>query len=308
MKPENEWIKITSVPKIVDEKLFAMVGEQLRSNFMLSQRNTKNEYLLAGMIWCSCGKRRAGEGPQQGKHLYYRCTDRIKNFPLPPSCVERGINARIVDKLVWQKISQLMSSPKLITKQAEIWSNNHKKGVVSSPTIDIQETEKEISKLKEEENRYNKAYGAGVISLDQLKEYTKTVKEKINLFENQINKAKSESLQTNETRLPDFTEIESFAQQSAEFIPNLNFESRKAIIRRIVDRVVGTKQELQVYGYLPINNINVLSSYRHGVNTTRHNNEDGPGEMKIPIRLTIKLPPPMRRGIDYGFMSSVKPR
>jgi len=73
----------------------------------------------------------------------------------------------------------------------------------------------------------------------------------------------------------------------------LNFESRKAIIRRIVDRVVGTKQELQVYGYLPINNINVLSSYRHGASIPRHIASDL--EIKtIPFSFRIKLPLPLK--------------
>jgi site-specific DNA recombinase len=41
-KPENEWIKITSIP-IIDIDLFNCAGQRLRSNFEASVRNTKNE-------------------------------------------------------------------------------------------------------------------------------------------------------------------------------------------------------------------------------------------------------------------------
>src|SRR3989344_9403805 len=116
MKPENEWYTI-SVPAIINEATFSRARSRLESNFAQCQRNKKNPYLLAGKIWCSCGKRRTGEGPQHGKHLYYRCSDRVSNYPLPRTCVERGVNARIADKLVWQKIVNLMSSPELLSKQ-----------------------------------------------------------------------------------------------------------------------------------------------------------------------------------------------
>jgi len=262
MRPESEWIKIPT-PKILDEELFIRVGEKLKSNFMMSERNTKNEYLLTGKIWCNCGKRRCGEGPQQGKHLYYRCTDRIKSFPLQPTCKEKAWNARIVDPLVWKKITELMSSPQLLSKQVERWINNQKKGICHS-TINIEETKKEIAKLEDQEDRYTKAYGAGVISIEQLKEYIIPVKEKILSFNNQIAKAQLESQQVDQKTFPEFSQIEVFAQKASEALKNLNFKAKKAIIRSIVDKVVGTKDELQIYGYIPIeSNINVFSFNRN---------------------------------------------
>ncbi|MES2930971.1 MAG: recombinase family protein [Patescibacteria group bacterium] len=263
MKPENEWI-IIPTPKIIDEDIFMKVGQRLRSNFELSSRNTKNEYLLSGKIWCDCGKRRAGEGPQQGKHLYYRCTDRVKSFPLQPECKEKGLNAKILDPLVWQGVANLMSSPELLLKQAERWLNNQKMGNKTS-TINIEETKKEIAKLKDQEDRYTKAYGAGVITIDQLKEYIAPLKEKISLFNSQINKARLETEHIDERQLPKLNEIEVFAEKASEFLKDLKFNAKKAIINNIVDKVVGTREKLQVYGYIPVtsSDINVFTEYRH---------------------------------------------
>ena len=44
---------------------------------------------------------------QRGKYLYYNCTNRVRSYPLPPTCIERGINARIADELVWQKVAEV---------------------------------------------------------------------------------------------------------------------------------------------------------------------------------------------------------
>ena len=93
MKPEAEWLTIP-VPAIIDKNVFARVRDKIEANFLLSQRNTKNEYLLTGRIYCVCGRKRAGEGPQRGKHLYYRCLDRVLSFPLPRTCMEAAVNAR----------------------------------------------------------------------------------------------------------------------------------------------------------------------------------------------------------------------
>jgi len=269
MKPENEWIKIPT-PKIIDEELFNRVGQILRSNFEMSVRNTKNEYLLTGKIWCNCGKRRAGEGPQRGKHLYYRCTDRIKSFPLEPNCKEKGLNARIVDPLVWKKIKELMSSPWLLVKQIERWRNNQDKGT-STSTINTEETKKEIARFKDQEDRYAKAYGAGVITIEQLKEYLIPIKDKKSSFEKQIAMADLESQQLGVKTFPEFNQIEAFTQKASRVLnDNLSFDSKKAIIRNVIDRVVGTRENLQVYGYIPIeSNINVFTINRDSRFTKR---------------------------------------
>src|SRR5258706_6413060 len=109
-KPESEWIKIPT-PAILDKEIFERAQVQLKINATLSPRNKKNQYLLGGVIRCSCGRSRVGEGPQHGKYLYYRCTDRVHSFPLASKCTEKGINARIADALIWNKIHKLMLSP-----------------------------------------------------------------------------------------------------------------------------------------------------------------------------------------------------
>ncbi|MDP2927157.1 MAG: recombinase family protein, partial [bacterium] len=256
IKPEEEWIasKIP-VPVIVDRDLFTRARTQLKTNFDLCQRNKKNEYLLAGKIWCSCGERRAGEGPQHGKYLYYRCTNRTHSFPLPPTCVEKGINARIADKLVWQKISKLMSSPELLFKQIRRWSDE-RRSQTSGSTADVDSIKKEIVRLRKEEDRYAKAYGAGLFSIERLKEYTNPLRERASSLEEQIIKAQVERGQINEATLPGQGEVESFAEKAVKALQNLNFEARKVIIRNTVDKIMGSPNGLQVYGYIPIENIN----------------------------------------------------
>ncbi len=270
-KPEEEWIKI-KVPAIIDRNLFERTAKRLKSNYESLSRNTKNEYLLSGKIWCSCGVRRSGEGPQRGKHLYYRCTSRVKSFPLKSECLEAGMNVRIVDRVVWNKIFQLMSSPELLLKQAERWLSTQRPEIKES-RIDVDSFNAEIVKLKEQQRKYTKAYSENVISLEQLKEYSFPVKEKITEIEKQSICHETQIDKKSENVLPDYSDLKTFAQEASIVLGNLNFQSKKAVIQNIINKVVGTKEELTVSGNIPIkylDHVEFNPNYRYGVSGTQH--------------------------------------
>jgi site-specific DNA recombinase len=255
-KPESEWIKIKT-PQIIDKELFDRAGLRMKKNFDASVRNTKNEYLLAGKIWCTCGVRRTGEGPQHGKHLYYRCSNRVYNFPLPKTCFEGGINARIADNLVWKKVSVLMCSPEQLKKQIERWLESKTEGIQHT-TVNLSGVKSEIAKLKEQLDKYAKAYSADVISLEQLREYTLPLKERISVLEKQVISANSEKSKKESLNLPKQDEIEAFAQKSVEGLQNLDFKTKQEIIRNIIEKVEANQKELIVSGYIPLEHQNYV--------------------------------------------------
>jgi site-specific DNA recombinase len=252
LRPETEWIKIPT-PVIIDKELFEKASKIIKENYALCQRNRRNEYLLAGKIYCTCGRRRAGEGPQRGKHLYYRCTDRVYSFPLPRKCYEGGIEARSLDKLIWENIVKLMTSPELIEKEAEKWITN-KNDVTKIVDISADQINKEIEKLKKEESRYVMAYGAEAISLDQLKERTAEIKERISSLRGQILYLDQQEKRLKEVSLPSRDYLKDLCQEAKNMLKclNLGFEIKQKIIRELVDKVMGNQKEVSVEGYLPI--------------------------------------------------------
>lgn len=261
-KPESEWIKI-SCPSIIDKSIFERANAQLDENLTFCKRNKKNEYLLGGKIWCTCGSRRTGEGVLQGKHLYYRCSNRTNSFPLASTCALKSVNAREADQKVWNKLSDLMSSPELLCKQIERWLNSQAKQKLG-PTIDIESSKNNISKFRDQEDRYIKAYGSGALTLEELKEYFKPLKEKISLLEEQINKVQRYSIEENTPLLPTKEDIVSFAKKATLTLKNLSFTSKQEIVRNIIEKIVGNREELTVYGNIPVNNyVEYKSSHRH---------------------------------------------
>lgn len=249
-KPQEEWITIP-IPAIIEPALFEKAGQQLKTNFALCQRNKKNEYLLSGIIKCDCGRPRAGEGYYNKPNLYYRCTDRVLNFPLPPTCEEKGVNARIADELVWKKIVGLMSSEKLMAEQAERWFKN-RQDKNKTALVDVEVLKREIEKLQTQAERYNKGYGAGAFTLEQLKEYTTPIRDKISQLEIQIANSNKETNHVG-LQMPSGAEMAVFAKQAKKTLHDLKFPAQREIVLNIVEKVISTRDHLQVIGNIPIN-------------------------------------------------------
>ncbi|MCI0565031.1 MAG: recombinase family protein [Nitrososphaera sp.] len=321
IRPEVEWITVP-VPAIIDKELFDRTRRQLKKNFALCVRNTKNEYLLAGKVRCPCGRTRSGEGPQNGKYLYYRCTDRVSSWPNPSMCPEKGINARVADKLVWEKVAQLMSSPNLLSQQIERY-NQAKHDKTQSSAEDVEILEKEVAKLTAEENRYNKAYGAGVFTVEQLKEYTTPIKERIAKMESQIERGRRATSHAAVNTSLNHADIVAFSGLVVKILKeDLNFSVKREIVMNVVDKIIGTQKELHVHGHIPVNNdivlghsidpqgarlatqkyVKLFTNDRHSQDTNTHSTQPVYGGL-IPFSFVITMPVrPSGRGYAKGCL------
>jgi site-specific DNA recombinase len=294
IKPREEWIaSAIPVPAIIDRELFERARQQIQKNSALGRRNRKNEYLLSGKLRCTCGRTRAGEGPQKGKHLYYRCTDRVLSYPLAPTCKERGINARVADKLVWNLLSDLLSSPNLLAQQVERWLKSQKTTTANAP-VDIDALKSELQRLKTQEDRYVRAYGVGAFDIEKLKEYTAQIRRKMDGLEGQIANASADAATSRENDPPTTLEIENFTAKVRHALPELSFEAKREIVITVIEKAVASQQELHVYGHIPIaseNHVEFKTIHRHGPSFIRHQSS-GDGVKSIPFSFDIKLPPP----------------
>ncbi|MFA5744705.1 MAG: recombinase family protein, partial [Candidatus Paceibacterota bacterium] len=249
-RPKSEWMYVP-VPVIIDEELFNRARTRLSEHAALNPRSKKYDYLLGGKISCVCGQKRIGAGRRQGKYLYYDCCDKILAFPLPRKCHEHPINARVADKLVWSKIADLMSSPALLMKQIERWIKSRQ----NKTSVSMDDTEvmiKQVSKLREKEERYTKAYGAGLLTMEQLKEYAIPLREEVTSLELQISRARQELQRVDLQTAPNEEEIAIFAESARKILHDLSFDQKRAIVLNTVEKIIGTQEQLHVSGYISV--------------------------------------------------------
>ena|SRR3989338_2753041 len=122
-----------------------------------------------------------------------------------------------------------------------------------------------VIKLQAQEDRYASAFSKEIISLAKFEEYVAPLRVKIREFENQIFQANLDKTPKNEILMPSYNEIEDFAKEAAQKLENLSFTSKQAIVRQVINKITASRESLQVYGQLSLNEIYVIfrSEYRH---------------------------------------------
>ncbi|MCA9340470.1 MAG: recombinase family protein, partial [Candidatus Saccharibacteria bacterium] len=155
VRPRDEWIEF-DVPAIIPKRLFDKARLAIERNAKFNPKNRKHEYLRTSLIKCTCGANRNGDGPTGKK--YYRCTSRHRYRHSQTHCKVGGLNVIVLDTLVWNKISELLTDQKLIRMHAERWLQKQKTHEMS---IDTKSLAAQLTELQNEQKRYVDAYGKG---------------------------------------------------------------------------------------------------------------------------------------------------
>lgn len=244
-RPKNEWY-LLPVPAILEDKLFYRVQEQLKLNWKFNKKNRKAKCLLPQKVSCICGRPRNIEGVRE--HRYYRCSDRIYRFPLPRQCNASGVNAFHLDDMVWIEVLKLFTNADLIREQASRWTDRQLKQVDNSQ-YDILSSEKLLKKLNEEEERYEKAYGAGVLTLEQLKERIGEVR--LRKQAAQIEIRKTDEIKSKP--VIDMAQIDNLPQRFSGMLQSFEFEEKQLFLRDVLGEVtVGDGSKVSVKGCIPL--------------------------------------------------------
>jgi site-specific DNA recombinase len=99
-----------AVPALVTPEVWQRAGAQLGANKRLSKRNTKHEYLLAGLIRCGvCGHGYMGASAAKGGPSHYMCSymSRVEGVADGPSrrrCRGKVVKAAWLEAAVWADI------------------------------------------------------------------------------------------------------------------------------------------------------------------------------------------------------------
>lgn len=238
-RPQSEWFQM-EVPAIVSPELFKKVQEQLLRNKRTSRRNnSKNNYLLGGVLECICGYARTGDPTKH--NLYYRCCDRLNNACGTRKCHEKGVNATVLDTLVWNNIKNLLTQPELVFEQAKRWQEG------ASPLLArLDGLKGRLMGFAESESRYAKMYGEGVMPEQIYKENISLLNEGRSKVLAEISGLEDEL--SNKPSIP----LEKLVDGVLKLVEDLDFSKKKLIIQKVVTKVVATKKEVTVWGHIPV--------------------------------------------------------
>lgn len=241
-RPEREWIYI-EVPRIVSEKLFKRVAEQVERNKRFSARNTKRHtYLLSGLLRCTeCNyalhgittKRKNGNTTRS----YYKCAGG-QPYRHPDGkrlCSSHYIRCDILDDLVWEQTKQLIQNPEVVVQEYSRRSDKKK-----NQQIDIQELaaqkQKELRRAHTEQERLLDLYQSGAVTLDEINGRLTKIKERIAKIESEHALLRRDA----EAKHKQLHVIERFAQFQNAFdhnLDDLSMQKKQDVLRLLVDEV-----------------------------------------------------------------------
>lgn len=250
-KPREEWIEIP-VPAIISPDSFELAQERLKTNKLLSQRNTKEITLLQGMLVCSeCGYSlyRSSTGTSKQKLYYYRCSGSDNHrFPNGRKCNCRSVRQDYLDKIVWQKVLELLQDPTLIQKEVDKRIQESKK---SSPVINEKAAIlKQKSKLSQAMDNLLDAFQEGLIPLDQLRRRMPELLKKVNSTNRDL-----ENLQAKESALDrrlNLWNVSSFINQLNKSIDHLDITSKRKVLKLLVKEVLVAHDSITIKHSIPV--------------------------------------------------------
>lgn len=116
--PESEWIAV-QVPAIVDEETWKAAQVCLSTNKQMSRRNARRQYLLQGMVYCPCGRKRVGCYKNHLKRAYYRCPATDSQY-WRNRCEHRYSHRQeILEDAVWEKVYRFILEPGNLLEEIE---------------------------------------------------------------------------------------------------------------------------------------------------------------------------------------------
>lgn len=242
VRPKEEWIPY-KCPAIIDEKLFYKVQNQLKQNYKYAKRNRKYDYLLSGLIKCTCGTTRVGE---QGR--YYRCANRIYNYPQPPTCHEKGINSEVLDNIVYDNVYRLIINKNSLVKQAERKLNLEQlSNIVEDDRLN--DIDRKLAKLNEEESRYLQVFGKGLSTFEVYEEQIKNLNQRKEILLTEKQEQETTKKQVNFLTNLD---IAKMCENAVNFIKSFGYADKQLLLRKIVTKIVANQELAIVTGCIPL--------------------------------------------------------
>ncbi len=112
----NRKVIVREVPAIVSEQTWQAAQQVLQANRIEASRNTRQPYLLRGLIKCGlCGLTFCGMRIKRQNGHYYRCNGRQQARGLygidGKKCPARTLNGGYVERLVWADIESFPRNP-----------------------------------------------------------------------------------------------------------------------------------------------------------------------------------------------------
>lgn len=179
LRNTDDWITVPlgSSLAIISPQEADQIREMRKNNTVVNVGNTKNRYALQKLIYCEgCSGLCYSDSFHQVP--YYRCVNRKRMFPNPPTCKAGSIKAVKIEEAVWNALTEIVSDPEVVKTVLHNLTKLNTESI-DSHAVDSKE---DLRKLDIQRVRIIDAYREGVIGIQDLKKQKKYIEEQIAAF------------------------------------------------------------------------------------------------------------------------------
>ena len=265
-RPRSEWIEVP-VPAIIDEALFARVQQRMAENRKFSKRRLRRHgtYLLKGLLKCGiCGHTYVGYTQVNRKkdvdyeYQYYKCRLRLEPRlgVKGARCTSGQLRVAGVDEVVWTTVRRLLLNSEALSKELASWLSR----TASDPARQERQaaTAARLKDLRRQRERLIDAYQAGSLDLQDFDPRKTTIEERILALEHEQAELDSWAARK-ELAIRQVASAEAVVEQLRAQLRDPSFETKQAILRLVVEKVVVTGHRLEIHLALPVSGVSHLT-------------------------------------------------
>lgn len=249
-RPKEDWIAVP-VPAIIERETWEKAQCMRKRNAKRSPRNnTKNFYMLRGLVICGyCGS--MAPGYVSNRHTYYSCgAKRNKNITTQPHDERVAISHKKLDKKVWQGLVHLLDNPERLKEQMERRAERVE-NTSGTDKAEIAKVEREIKKINLQEKRLLDAYREGVIDLDELKEQKEKISAQMRIADARQRAARrpQESPRAKEIT---FADLQDLSAEYQRLMKKADKQTKEKLANLLINRVKLFPDKAVVEGIIPV--------------------------------------------------------
>jgi site-specific DNA recombinase len=245
-RDREEWIPV-DVPQIIPPTLWEQAQVQLELNRRFASRNNKRHfYVLRGLLVCGeCGRTLAGRTYPNGTKRYC-CTNQGSSCNLAEPCPGPRVDGNVVEPLIWQAITELLSDPQLIL---DYYLARQDKSVVTP--YELKRVSQELSQTESQKQRLLDAYLAEIIELDEFETRRQVLEQQHQALEQRL--VDLEQLTQQQARQDALTaDVVRFCENIGSVLQSPTLEEQRQVLRLVVDHILVGKEQLTIRHVIPL--------------------------------------------------------
>ena len=232
VRPRSEWIAVPVVDSGIPRELVDAAREAIKDNRRPASRKHRFWELAGGITRCGgCGKMMfTNTITNKGLH-YYRCRTRRENGK--EACEVKNRRADKIEAEVWESIRAILSDPERLRADLDRMIEMKRKTHPATPESEMDNWLEKLAEADEKRAKYQHAYAADAITLDDLKARLAELEELRELAQREL-----EALRHHEEELARLEHdrdaiLEHYAGASSEALDSLTPEQRHNLYKSL---------------------------------------------------------------------------